>query len=135
MIDEHAAAVLSLLTAAITTPRKVFDGKVDDGTDPRATPYILVYFDSADPEFDFRAAPWSFELSITVHAVGGNAQAARQMADLARGALIGVIPAVSGRTCYPITRAESGTPPQRDESTGVLVMDQIDVYSLVSVPG
>jgi hypothetical protein len=134
MIDEHAAAMLALLTAAVTSPRKVFDGKVDDGTDPRTNPYVLVYFDSSDPEFDKEANAWRFELTATVHCVGGNAQAARQMADLTRTAWLAVRPTVSGRSCFPITR-ETGTPPQRDESTGVLVFDQIDTYTLRSLPG
>jgi hypothetical protein len=134
VIDEHAAAVLALLNAAITTPRKVFDGKVDANTDPSVNPYILVYFDSNDPEFDKEANAWRFELTATCHCVGGNAQAARQMADLARTALTAVRPTVTGRSCFPITR-EPGTPPQRDESTGVLVMDQIDQYVLRSLPG
>jgi hypothetical protein len=134
MIDEHMAAVLALLNAVITPPRKVFDGKVDANTDPAATPYVLVYPDSNDPEFDFEANPWRFEMTVTCHCVGGNAQAARQMADLARTALLAVRPTISGRTCFPITR-EPGTPPQRDESTGVLVMDQIDQYVLRSIPG
>lgn len=134
MIDEHAAAMLALLTATITPPRKVFDGKVDAGTDPSATPYVLAYFDSADPEFDKEANAWRFETTATLHCVGGNAQAARQMADLARTALVAVRPTVSGRSCFPITR-EPGTPPQRDESTGALVMDQVDTYTLRSLPG
>lgn len=134
MIDEHAAAMLTLLTAAVTSPRKVFDGKVDDNTDPRANPYVLAYFDSADPEFDKEANAWRFETTATVHCVGGSAQAARQMADLARAALLAVRPSISGRSCFPITR-ETGTPAQRDESTGVLVFDQIDTYTLRSLPG
>jgi hypothetical protein len=134
VIDEHAAAVLALLNAAITTPRKVFDGKVADNTNPATNPYVLVYFDSADPEFDFEANAWRFEMTATCHCVGGSAQAARQMADLARTALVAVRPTVAGRSCFPITR-EPGTPPQRDESTGVLVMDAIDQYTIRSLPG
>lgn len=134
MIDEHAAAVLALLNAVVAPPRKVFDGRVDDGTDPRTNPYVLAYFDSSDPEFDFEANAWRFEMTATCHCVGGNAQAARQMADLARTALVAVRPTVAGRSCWPIIR-ESGMPPQRDESTGVLTMDQIDQYVLRSIPG
>jgi hypothetical protein len=134
MIDEHAAAVLALLNAAITAPRKVFDGKVDANIDPRVNPYLLAYFDSHDPEFDFEANAWRFEMTATCHCVGGNAQAARQMADLARTALVAVRPTVTGRSCFPITR-DSGMPPQRDESTGVLVMDAIDQYTIRSLPG
>jgi hypothetical protein len=38
----------------------VHDGKVPTLTDPRANPYVLVYFDSNDPEFDFNAVPYTF---------------------------------------------------------------------------
>jgi hypothetical protein len=134
MCSSSAQAVLTLLNSAVTSPRKVFDGKVADGTDPRATPYVLVYFDSNDPEADFRASPWLFELTVTAHCVGGSALAARQVADMVRTALLGVAPSVAGRACWPIVR-EAGSPPQRDESTGTLIMDQIDVYVLRSVPG
>jgi hypothetical protein len=134
VIDEHAQAVLSLLNAAVTSPRKVFDGKVPDNTDPRATPYVLVYFDDSDPEFDFRAQAWAFVMTVTCHSVGGNAQATRQVADMVRSALLAVTPTISGRSCHPITRIP-GAPTERDESTGMLVMDRIDQYELRSVPG
>jgi hypothetical protein len=135
VIAEHAAALLALLDADNAAPALTwFDGKVPTGTDPKVTPYVVAYFDSADPEADFTAAPYQFEMTATCHCVGGSAQAARMVADRVRTALLGVIPAVSGRACWPVVR-ESGTPPQRDESTGSLVMDQVDVYTLRSVPG
>lgn len=135
MIDEHAAAFLALLDADnAPPPLNVHDGKVPDGTDPRVSPYVLVYFDSNDPEDDFEARPYTFTLTATCHSVGGNAQAARMVADRVRTAAYNVTPTVSGRSCYPIER-EPGMPPQRDESTGSLVMDQIDTYVLQSIPG
>jgi hypothetical protein len=135
VIDEHAQALIGLLDADNTAPALVwFDGKVPTGTDPKVTPYVVVYFDSNDPEADFTAAPYLFEMTATCHSVGGSAQAARMVADRVRTALLGVRPTVASRACWPIVR-ESGTPPQRDESTGALVMDQVDVYVLRSVPG
>jgi hypothetical protein len=135
VIDEHAQALLALIDADNASPALVwFDGKVPAGTDPKVTPYVVVYFDSNDPEADFTAAPWLFQMTATCHCVGGNAQAARMVADRVRTALLGVRPTVAGRSCYPITR-ESGVPPQRDESTGSLVMDQVDQYVLQSIPG
>lgn len=136
MIDEHAAAILALLSG----PGKPLAIRIDDGKAPdplpnvRANPYVLVYFDSNDPESDKEAKPYQFELTATIHSVGGSAQAARMVADWARTALLMVVPAVAGRSCYPITR-EQGTPPQRDESTGSTVMDQVDIYTLRSIPG
>jgi hypothetical protein len=135
VIDEHAAVVLALLDADnAAPPLNVHDGKVPDGTDPSVSPYVLVYFDSNDPDSDFNAVPYTFTLTATCHCVGGSAKAARMVADRVRVALVGMTPTVAGRSCYPITR-EPGLPPQRDESTGVLVMDQIDLYTLSSIPG
>lgn len=134
MIEEHAQALLALLDADNTAPALVvYDGKVPSGIDPKATPYVLVYFDSNDPELDKEARPWLFEMVATCHSVGGNAQAARMVADRVRTALVGVRPTVAGRTCGPITR-EPGMPPQRDETTGSTVMDQVDLYRLRSLP-
>jgi hypothetical protein len=135
MIDEHAAAVLALLDADNASPAlNVYDGKVPDGTDPRTSPYVLVYCYSTDPDLDFTGRSYTFTLNVVAHCVGGNAQAARMVADRVRTALVDVTPAVSGRSCYPIRRTES-VPPQRDESTGSTVMDQVDTYVLSSVPG
>lgn len=136
MIDEHAAALLALLDADNNTPALVvYDGKAPSPLpDVRTNPYVLVYFDSNDPEFDFDAHPWLFQMTATCHCVGGSAQAARMVADRVRTALVGVTPTVAGRSCYPIGR-ESGVPPQRDESTGSTVMDQVDSYVLKSIPG
>lgn len=131
MIDEHAAALLGLLTGAGLT---VFDDEVPADLDVDSTPYVKPYFDSSDPESTKEAAPWRFDMTMTLHCVGGNSQAARMVADIARTALVQVVPTVAGRTCFPITR-EQGMPPQRDESTGRLVMDQVDQYVLRSLPG
>jgi hypothetical protein len=56
------------------------------------------------------------------------------VAGRSRAALLGVTPTIAGRGCYPIVHDDS-QPPQRDESTGVLVFDQIDTYTLRSLPG
>jgi hypothetical protein len=135
VIDEHAAAVLALLNGIPAPSPAVYDGKVPDpAPDPRLNPYVLVYTYSTDPEPDFEAKPWQFEMTAVCHCVGGNAQAARMVADLVRTALLGVQPTVVGRSCAPIRRVDS-QPPQRDESTGELWMDQIDSYTIRSLPG
>jgi hypothetical protein len=136
VINEHAAAVLALLRGA-GKPASI---RIDDGKAPNplpnllANPYVLVYFDSNDPESDKEAVPYRFHLTATCHCVGGSAEAARMVADWVRTALLMVAPAVTGRSCFPITR-EQGSPPQRDESTGSTVMDQVDLYTLESIPG
>ncbi|WP_229401917.1 DUF3168 domain-containing protein [Micromonospora okii] len=135
MIREHVTAILALLQAAPGgTPLQVLDGAVPAGQTP---PYALVYFSDADPEdSDDRAleeVPGRYVLWAYVHSVGGNAAAARAVGSRVRAALLGVVPAATGRSCFPIRR-EDGDPPQRDESTGVLLMDQVDVYRVESVP-
>lgn len=136
MIDEHAAAILTLLDADNTPPALVvLDGRVPKD---QARPYVLVYFDDTDPELaESRPLAGDSErhvLRAICHSVGDNGQAARMVADRVRAALLDVVPTVAGRTCMPIRR-EDGQPPQRDEQTGTLVMDKVDIYRLESLPG
>jgi hypothetical protein len=67
------------------------------------------------------------------HSVAGSAMAARAVSQRGRGVLLDAVLTVSGRKCFPVRHIES-PPPQRDESTGVLIVDQVDVYRLESVP-
>lgn len=136
MIDEHAAAVLALLDADNAVPALVvYDGKVPTGgiTSP-TPPYVLAYFSGAWPDLTFTSVTLTFQLRITLHCVGGNAQAARMVSDRGRAALLDVRPTIAGRSCYPI-RWDLSLPPRRDETTGSMVMDQVDEYVLSSIPG
>ncbi|MGW5556854.1 hypothetical protein ACWER9_06480 [Micromonospora sp. NPDC003944] len=132
---EHAEAMLELARSAPgTTPLVVLDGAVPKGTLP---PYALVYFVDHDPEDaesrSVEDAPGRFVLTGYWHLVGGNAAATRALADRLRAVLLGVTPTITGRVCFPIRREES-RPPERDESTGQLVMDRVDLYRLSSEP-
>lgn len=131
-VKEHADAVLTLLRNAGSLT--VHDGAVPTGGTP---PYVLLYFGDSDPEAaDSRPLEGTserFVLRVYAHCVGGNAAAARAVGDRVRSALLDVAPTVAGRACFPMRR-EDGSPPQRDESTGTLVMDRVDVYRLESVP-
>jgi hypothetical protein len=138
-IQAHARAVLDLLDADNTAPALVvLDGFVPAGQEP---PYVLVYFYVATP--DGLTAPdkvsLNFDSSVVdlwayCHSVGGNAVAARAVATRVRTALLDVTPVVSGRSCFPI-RWREGQPAGRDELTGPLIVDQVDVYGFTSVPG
>lgn len=135
MIDAHASAVLALLDADnAVPPLLVFDGFVPTGTEPATTPYVVVYFDSGRPDLTFTGITHRFQLRITCHSVAGGAKSARLVAERVAAALLNVTPQVLGRKCWPI-RWEQGAPPERHERTGTLVMDQVDVYVLTSVPG
>lgn len=143
-VEAHARAVLGLLDAAPgASPLVVLDGAVPkDLTTGRSEPppYVLVYFTVETPSGEMPADSASIEmdsdrivLRAYCHNVGGNASAARIVAGRTRTALLGVTPTVAGRQCWPI-RQDEGRPAERDESTGVLVMDQVDVYRLESIP-
>lgn len=132
---EHAAAVLALLDADNVPPALVVcNGYVPVGVLP---PYVLVYFADADPELaesrSLAGASQRYVLRAICHSVAGNATAALALAARVRAALLDVRPTVTGRSCFPIRR-EDGQPLDRDESTGVLIVDKIDSYRLESVP-
>ncbi|MFE7869762.1 hypothetical protein ACFUYE_05355 [Micromonospora humida] len=143
-VDAHARAVLDLLDAVDDNPPLVvYDGAVPkDSTTGKSKPppYVLVYVAVLTPSGEMPADSTSLDmdsdrvvLRAYCHSVGANGQAARMVADRVRAALLGVTPTIAGRDCWPI-RHDEGLPADRDESTGLLVMDQVDVYRLESVP-
>lgn len=130
--EDHAQAALALLDAdpALT----VFDGKVPDGTIP---PYVLVYTEVSRPSGDGGVANTltgtsaTFLVRWTCHCVGETAAAARAVAMRVRVALLDQRPVINGRNCGPI-RQDEVLAPNRDETTGRLVMDAISIYSLIT---
>lgn len=126
--DPHFAPILALLDP-LDPP--VIREKIQATQDP---PYIRPYLsvEYSGPESlahrSDRAVVW-----IWLHCVGYNDQAASEVAAAARAVLLDVTPTVAGRSCFPI-RFDNGRPPQVDESTGRLVVDQLDIYRLESVP-
>ena len=134
-VQEHADAMLALARGpGPGSPLTVHDGALPKGAVP---PYVLVYFTDNDPEEpDSRplsGRPQRYVLRGIFHLVGENAAATRALGSKLRARLLNVVPAVAGRRCFPIRREDS-LPPQRDESTGSLVMDRVDVYRLESEP-
>lgn len=135
----HAQAVLNLLDADNGPPPLVFfDSFVPVNTNP---PYVVVYFAYTSPEAGLDTQTSTLEgSSLRVdcfaycHCVGSNAAASRSVAARVRTALLDVAPTVTGRATFPIRHVEN-QPASRDESTGSLVIDQVDVYRLSSVPG
>lgn len=135
----HADAVLALLSAAVDSHISVFDGKVPEPfPDVKANPWVLVYFspgwpvDGAANTLDGNAA--TYVQRIWTHSTAATAAAARAVAGQVRAALLNVRPVVTGRATWPI-RWEDGNPPNRDETLGFLVMDQVDVWKLQTAPG
>jgi hypothetical protein len=140
--NAHAAALLALLAAVSSPDLTVYDGAVAKPVPPALPPeppYVVVYFADADPSgtdapsLHLTGQPRRHVTDAYVHSVGANGEAARIVAARVRTALLGVRPTITGRTCYPIRR-QDGQPSTRDESTGRLVIDKIDVYRLSSIP-
>lgn len=124
---------LTLLDADNGPPSlQVFDGVVPAGTVVNDG-YVLVYSylsrPSEDPDNSINGRSSVWVCRWILHCVGGTAQAARGVAQRARTALLDVRPTVSGLSCGLI-RLEDSQPPQRDETTGALVMDAIATYRL-----
>lgn len=130
-LDElHAQAGLALLTANSALAGRVFDGKVPDPTpDP---PYVVVYTTVEWTRDGIGTALGATQNTVTTtyncHCVGLTAAAARAVGMQVRSSLLNVRPVIASRNCGPIKQDDT-IPPQRDESTGRLVMDAIANYS------
>lgn len=129
----HADAILGLLTA--DTGLVVYDGKVPDKPAVPAKQYVLVYLSTTTPEGTSLTSDQ--DLAVTrayCHCVGPDAKAARAIAGRVAARLLNARTTITNRVTLPIRDDDSGGPPDRDETTGVLVMDQVSVYRLESLP-
>lgn len=130
-----ANAGIALLQADLGPPALVVcDGVVPNGTTP---PYVLVYTtvtrpsDDPDNSGDGKTRVWV--VRWICHCVGGTATSARAVAQRARTALLDVRPTVAGFSASavgPIRMEGDSQPPQRDETTGALLMDAVETYRL-----
>lgn len=137
-VQDHADAFLALMRTAAGSPALV----VHDGAVPPdgVPPYALLYFHIETPDGLVAPdkVPLTFDSDVieawaTVHCVGDNAVRARAVSGRVRAAVLNKVLTIPGRTVFPV-RFRQSQPPQRDESTGQLVMDQVDVYVVTSVP-
>lgn len=131
---DQALVGVGLTLLGADTSLTVYDGKVPDPTpDIDANPYVLVYSyvsrPSEDPDNSLLGRSGVWVARWICHCVGGNAAAVRAVAQRVRTQLLDVRPTVAGLSCGLI-RWEDSQPPQRDETTGVLVMDAVEVYAL-----
>jgi len=129
--EQHAQAALTLLAADVFLT--VFDGKVPDPTpDP---PYVLVYTTVERPiEGIGNAVEGLSDTVITTwycHCVGETAAAVRAVVMRVRTALLDQRPVITGRSCGLIRMGEV-LAPNRDETTGRLVMDSTVTFSLTT---
>jgi hypothetical protein len=126
-----ADAGLNLLRADIGPPALVvFDGPVSAGQQP---PYVRVYthieWPADDPNNALDGVSGRAVVRWYCHCVGSNDTAARAVAQRVRTQLLDKRPAVAGMVPGMI-RHEQSIPPVPDETTGVPVLDTVNVYRL-----
>ena len=127
MLDPYASAILALLRT--DSHLNVIDGPAPDLTRP---PYVVVYI-SADNEGSDRLTQQTnvSTLRVITHSVGASTTAARRVADRVRTALLDKTLQVDGWTSWPV-RHEYGLPAVTDESTGLLVVDAVDGWTIAA---
>lgn len=139
MIQDHASAFLALLRAdpqLVVYPEAEPDADSEDVVPPDALPpYVAVHIHMQrdfGPTLDMRSS--RAVMRAYCHCVGGNDIAARAIAQRVAALVLDVRPAIAGRHSFPI-RHDQSVPPRSSKTTGVLIVDQTDVYRLETVPG
>lgn len=136
--DPHAVAILTALRAVpglVVYPRENSEPGTEMVPAGAVPPYVVTWIQvryDLGPTIDLRST--RAVIRATCHSVGLTVAAARVVAGRVRGALLDLVPTIAGRKCWPI-RYDDGQPPRPDESTGRLVVDQVDIYRLESLPG
>jgi hypothetical protein len=130
--EQHAQVGLQAL-AANPNIAQVFDGVVPSPTpDP---PYVMVYSKVAWPRDGLGTSLTAQQVTVTTtytcHCVGLTTPAARAVQQQVRISLLNFRPTIAGRNCSPI-KQDDVLEPDRDESTGRLVMDAVSVFSFTS---
>jgi hypothetical protein len=132
----HVDAALTLLRA--DAGLTVYPDAEGNTPAVRAQRYVRVYAHIERPRsaegnaLDSRSVAWTTRWYL--HCVGPNEPSATAVAMRANRALMDVRPTIAGRSCDLIEQ-EASNPPTRDESTGAAVFDQVDVYTLRTLPG
>lgn len=133
-VQAHVAAFLGLLQADPLLT--VYDGAVTGVSDHYALVYSFRQLAGgliAPDKTALDGATTTVDMRFYVHCVGADSVAARAVQGRVENAVLDVTPPVVGRSCFPIRWVE-GTQAERDERTLDLVIDHVDVYSLVTVP-
>lgn len=132
-LDEAHAQVAFGLLAANGNLLHVFDGVVADLTEP---PYVLIYSRVAWPRDGIGTALTGTQVTITTtwtcHCVGLTPALARAVQMQVRSSLLNVRPVITGRNCSPIKQVDA-MDPDRDNTTGRVVMDAISIFDFVSI--
>lgn len=127
--EAHAQVGLQLLRA--DTGLTVHDGSVPDNAQ---MPYVVIYTHierMSGPANALDGASKTVTVRWYCHCVAENGIAARAVAMRVRAALLDQRPVIPGRSS-DLIRQEQTLPPARDETTGRLVMDAVQVYRLTT---
>ena len=132
-LDQALSQVVFNLLAAdnISPALPIYDGQVPN-PDP-GPPYVLIYTlidrpsEDLDNAIDNQSSVWLARWYC--HCVGATGSAARAVAQRVRTQLLDAHPTVTGLSCGMVRLEETQTP-IRDEKTGTLVMDLVEVYRL-----
>jgi hypothetical protein len=113
----------------------VFDGSVSNPTP--TPPYAVIYTTIGHPDDQtvtgLNGIVKRAIVRWTCHCIGANAQSSRAVAQRVRTALLNQRPTVAGMNVGLIKDDQDSPPdPVRDETTGLLVVDTIHVYSLIA---
>lgn len=128
MSKPHTDAVLALVTAAAGT---TYDAQVPKD---RTLPYRVVFTDDGlDTASTLEAVPDLLTVLVRVTAAGLTRASVQITRDLAHAALIGVKPAVSGRSCSPL-RQVNARPITEDRDVDPPVLYSVNEYEFFSVP-
>jgi hypothetical protein len=132
-LDETHAQVAFGLLAANPNLTAVFDGVVPNPT-PNP-PFVLIYTRVGWPRDGVGTSLAGTQVTITTtytcHCVGLTPAAARAVQMQVRSSLLNARPVIAGRNCSPIKQVDAQDP-DRDESTGRLVMDAISIFDFTT---
>ena len=130
----HANAGLDLLEATDLT---VYRAKLPPAVTQLAPPWVLVMTAVEWPDEDGdHGLDHTSSTCVTTwycYASGTTDVSALAASGIVRGALLDVVPTITGRRCSPIGQVSS-EPPRQHEGTGTSVLTALSVYELRTRP-
>lgn len=133
MLSEHIAAVIALMPTGVAT---LYDGQVP--TEPVFPYNVLWSTGGARPSVSQATEMSQLDVSLYITTVAATAESARIIQNSVRDSLLGVRPAVAGRSCWMLSIQYSEPIRQDTEvtitGTNLHPVYGVDVWRLASVP-
>lgn len=136
MIRAHKNSFLALIRGAPILAAKTFDALAKNPDGSKVAPlYVVVHSDAGIRSSErLLAAQTRADFTYTVHSVGETAEQAQLGAERVYAQVLGKVPVVAGRKCWPIT-AETSQPVRLDTDVSPPLFYAVDVFRLSSIPG